>query len=125
MKSAGFAFRTWALDHNNEFPFNVSASQGGSMEYCLRDAKGLDQNSYLHFRVMSNELITPKILVCVADTSKQTATDYANLTAANVSYQVFSAANIKQPQQVLAVCPIHGNELLVDGSVRINTKHRR
>jgi hypothetical protein len=126
MKQLGLAFRTWELDNNDQFPFHVSAAKGGTMEFCLRDASGLDQNSFLHFRVMSNELSTPKILVCAADPSKQPANDFANLTTANVTYKVYTGKEINDTnsQQVLAVCPIHGTILRVDGSVQIKPHFR-
>jgi hypothetical protein len=126
MKQLGLAFRTWGLEHNGEFPFNVSTAKGGTMELSQRDGSGLDQNSYLHFQVMSNELATPRILVCVADSSKVPAANFGNLTPANVSYQIYSGREIndKNPQQTIAICPIHGTVLRVDGSVQQKGKSR-
>ena len=86
---------------------------------CQRGPDGFDKNAFMHFLVMSNELSTPKILVCPADT-KQAALDWQGLQAGNVSYQVRSGESVvdTDPQQVLAVCPIHNNVLRVDGSVQ-------
>jgi len=71
-------------------------------------------------QVLSNELVTPKLLVCPADSSKQAALGFQELNAANVSYQVRSGTNVNpaNPQEVLAVCPVHGHEVLCDGSVQ-------
>jgi hypothetical protein len=68
---------------------------------------------------MSNELVTPKILVCPSDSSKQAASDFVTIGPGNVSYQVRSGTNIAttHPDEVLARCPIHNNELLCDGAV--------
>ena len=63
MKQIGLAFRTWAIDNNGNFPFNVSTNSGGTLELCLPGSDGFDRNAAFHFRVMSNELSTPKILV--------------------------------------------------------------
>jgi hypothetical protein len=120
LKQVGTAFRLWSGDYNDRFPFNVPAKDGGTLESCSRDAEGFDANSWRHFQVMSNELNTPKILVCPEDASKSAALDFASLGAGNVSYQVRSGTNIDEthPEEVLVRCPIHNNEVMVDGSVQ-------
>jgi hypothetical protein len=127
MKQIGLAFRTWELDNKDQFPFNLSATNGGTMEFCLLDSKGFDQNAFLHFRVMSNELSTPRLLACPADLGRQPAMDFTYLQPANVSYQVYSGTNVNDmnPQQALAVCPIHGHVLLCDGSVQQKSRSRK
>ncbi len=128
LKVIGTAFKAWALDNGNQFPFNVSTNKGGTLELCARGGGGFDQNSFRHFLIMSGYLSTPKdlsaantpmILVCPADSSRQPAADFLSLRADNVSYQVRSGTNVNetQPQEVLVRCPIHGHELLCDGSV--------
>ena len=127
MKQIGLAFRTWAIDNGDQLPFNVSTNKGGTLELCVVGSDGFDRNAAFHFQVMSNELSTPKILVCPADTKKQPALDFLSLQPANVSYQVRSGTNITEanPQEILAVCPIHGHVLLCDGSVQTRKKGRR
>jgi hypothetical protein len=127
MKQIGLAFRTWAIDNGDQLPFNVSTNKGGTLELCVVGSDGFDRNAAFHFQVMSNELSTPKILVCPADTKKLSALDFLNLQPANVSYQVRSGTNITEtnPQEILAVCPIHGHVLLCDGSVQTRKKGRR
>ena len=119
MKQIGLSFRTWAIDNDGNFPFNLSTNKGGTLELCMRGTDGFDGNSAVHFQVMSNELGSPKILVCPADTKKQSALNFLSLKPANVSYQVRSGANVTEtnPDQVLAVCPLHNNVLRCDGSV--------
>src|ERR1035438_6366511 len=56
LKQIGLAFRTWAIDNNGPFPFNVSTNTGGTMEFCEVGSDGFDNNAALHFQVMSNEL---------------------------------------------------------------------
>jgi hypothetical protein len=123
LKQVGIAFRTWAVDNNGEFPFNVSAKDGGTRELCARDQDGFDRNSFAHFQVLSNELFSPKVLVCPADTSKQVAMSFngfGQLKAVNVSYLLRSGPNVTDanPQEVLAVCPIHHTVLMADASVQ-------
>jgi hypothetical protein len=120
MKQIGIAFKTWTLDNGDQFPFNVSTNQGGTLELCSRDSDGYDRNSAFHFQVMSNELSTPRILLCPHDSSKRPATDWQHLQPANVSYLVRSGTNITEvnPQEILAICPICGNVLFTDASVQ-------
>jgi hypothetical protein len=126
LKQVGLAFRLWALDNTDRFPFNVPAKEGGTLEFCTRGADGFDTNGWMHFQVMSNELNTPKLLVCPADSSKQYATNFINFGPGNVTYQVRSGTNIDEtyPNELLARCPIHNNELMCDGSVIQRSRKR-
>jgi len=95
LKQFGLAVRVWALDENEKQPPNV---------LCL-----------------SNELVTPKVLVCPAETSRQVAADWSTFTPANCSYEylVTSGTNVAiESNRVLSRCPIHGHIGLCDGSVQ-------
>lgn len=120
LKQIGLAFRIWAVDHDDRFPFNVSTTNGGTLELCAPGESGFDENAFRHFLVMSNELATPKILVCPADSHTHPAANFSQLRAANVTYQVRSGPDINEthPDAVLVHCPIHGHDALCDGSVR-------
>jgi len=61
LKQIGLAFRQWAMDNNGKYPMQVSVTNGGSMELVGSGA------AYVHFRVLSNELNTPKIAFCSWD----------------------------------------------------------
>jgi prepilin-type processing-associated H-X9-DG protein len=81
MKQIGLAFRCWAIDNNDHLPMQVSVTNGGTMELA---ASGL---VFPHFQVMSNELSTPKILLCPEDKNRSYATSFTdNLTDKNLSY---------------------------------------
>ncbi len=68
---------------------------------------------------MSNELNTPKILVCPAETNRPAATSWGTYTSANCSYEYLAASGSdKEPTRVLSRCPIHGHIGLCDGSVQ-------
>lgn len=124
MKQIGLSFRIWAGDNGDKFPFNVSKEQGGTLEYCDRGSDGYDHSAYRIFQVMSNELSTPKILVCPADSVHTVAANFATLQAGNVSYQVRSGERIDEtnPQEVLVYCPVHHHKCLADGSVQMGNK---
>jgi hypothetical protein len=121
LKQVGVAFRLWENDNGDQFPFNTRTNLGGTREFCLPGPDGFDKNSWVHFQVMSNELgNSTRLLICPADTTKQPALDFVHLGAINVSYQIHSGTNVSDinPDTVLAICPIHHNVLLCDGSVR-------
>jgi hypothetical protein len=121
----GLAFRTFAIDNDSRFPFNLSTNFGGTLELCTRASDGFDSNAVIHFQVASNELSTPRILVCPKDRFKKPATGFSLLTADNVTYRLRTGTNITErgPKQVLAVCPIDGNKLYSDGSVMDSKGH--
>jgi prepilin-type N-terminal cleavage/methylation domain-containing protein/prepilin-type processing-associated H-X9-DG protein len=71
LKQIGVAFRTWALDNGDQYPMKVSVAAGGWSDYVgLENNQTIQANSrgvFGIFMVMSNELSTPKILVCPAE----------------------------------------------------------
>ena len=123
LKLIGLAFTTWAFDHDDQFPFNVSTKAGGSKEHCALGSDGFDQNAALHFKALAKELLDSKYLVCPADAAKQPAAEFATLQAVNVSYQLRSGSNLSdgKPDEILAVCPIHKHALRCNGSVQRGT----
>lgn len=108
LKQAGLASRQWAIDNGDKFPAHVSVTNGGAME--LVESGG----TYAVFLVMSNELNTPKILICPADRtpSRIMATSFSfesSQTLAipftnnnNISYFVGLDANETQPNAILS-----------------------
>lgn len=120
MKQICLAARVWSLDHGDQFCFNVSTSTGGSLESCQPGGDNYDRSAFLHFQVMSNELTTPKILVCPEDKTKQAAAVFAELQSWNVSYQLRTGKEINDtnPNEVLIYCPIHHHTGRTDGSVQ-------
>ncbi len=119
LKQIGLAFKEWALGHGARFPFNVSTNEGGTMEFCSVGEDGFDRNAALHFQVMSNELNTPKILVCPEDHLRKRVLTFDKLKPENVTYKLHVGANVsdKNPKGILMVCPIDGNTLYCDGTV--------
>jgi hypothetical protein len=124
MKQINLALRIWSDAHGNRYPFMVSKDQGGSLEYCDRNADGYDLNAVRHFQVLSNELNVPKILVCPEDNSKSAASGFGDLQADNVSYQMLSGEKGQSPnsEEVILHCPIHHHKGYTDGSVHAGKK---
>jgi hypothetical protein len=119
LNQIGIAFRQWAVGSFDSFSFNVSTNAGGTLELCAVGIDGFDRSAVRHFQALSNELSTPKILVCPRDKARKPAVDFASLQAGNVTYQLRSGTNVSDvnPREVLAVCPIDGNILYCDGTV--------
>jgi prepilin-type N-terminal cleavage/methylation domain-containing protein/prepilin-type processing-associated H-X9-DG protein len=81
LKQIGLAFRIWEGDKGDKLPMRVPAKKGGAMEPALRG------NVAPIFQVMSNELSTPKILVCPADADHLIAKSFnAGFDNSTVSY---------------------------------------
>jgi competence protein ComGC len=85
LKQVGLAFRIWAGDNNELFPMQVSTNQGGTREWIG------GPNAFRHFEVMSNELLTPKVLFCPAEPDRWRV--MAALFVTNIPRQVAFASN--------------------------------
>jgi hypothetical protein len=92
LKQIGLAARIWATDNNDVLPAGWLA--------------------------MTNELSTPKLLICPSDKGRSAAQNWASLSAANVSYEYLNPNGSEtNPYVILARCTIHGHVGLSDGSV--------
>jgi prepilin-type processing-associated H-X9-DG protein len=97
LKQLGLTFRMWALDNGDKFPMQVSVTNGGTLELVECGAV------YPHFQVMSNELNTPKILICPEDKSRTAALSFTtNFSSQNLSYFVGVDAVDTSPQMFIS-----------------------
>ena len=119
LKQIWLAFKIWAGDHGDKYPFQVSTNAGGTFELCQRDDEGFDRNAPAHFLVMSNELSTPMVLCCPHDASKILVVDWGKFSAANLSYRLRTDPRINDsnPREILVVCPVDGAVLHCDGTI--------
>lgn len=89
-------FRVWEDDHNNQYPMSISITNKGAMELA---ATG---NVAGCFQVMSNELSTPKILICPQDTIHTIATNFQNdFNNSHISYFINPDASEGYPQEIM------------------------
>jgi len=92
-RQTSLALRLWANDNHDKFPWTLSTTNGGSMG-------SFDWTD--HFRICSNELVTPKILSCPADIARKPGTNWVNLDALlNISYFVCPQANETRPESIV------------------------
>jgi len=109
LKQIGLAMRMWSNDHGERFPFEVDPplpANNNTSDGSRNHALGV----LSHYRAISNELNTPKVLVCGSDASRTRAINFdtapgtANpLNSANqISYFVGTNASETFPQTVLS-----------------------
>lgn len=103
LKQIGLAYRIWEGDNGDIYPMGISVTNGGTMELVQTGTV------VVTFQVMSNELSTPRILVCTGDgynpgdTNATFATDFSSLSNSNISYFVgVDVTNDVNPNMILS-----------------------
>ena len=143
LKQCGLATRVWEGDNNDRYPTAVSSAQGGALEFVHHTPNGPNPPQAPTpdhtpvappligpprvFQIMSNELSTPKVVVCPADSFHTgAATNFGSQGSAGgggpagdfgtnrVSFFIGSDAGETDPQQVL-----YGDENI--GTVAVGT----
>lgn len=124
LKNVGLACRIFATDNNGRFPWDVPVAEGGAADYVAATGGtnfpggpngqvNLQANpAWAVFAVLSNELSTPKIILCPSDSKKRPASTWRAMLASNgtavtdpnksVSYYVGLTASEEQPQSILS-----------------------
>src|ERR1051325_2523528 len=95
LKQVGLAYRIWSNDHGDQFPF-ASTNADSSLAFAN------SPQVFRHYALMSNELNTPKILVCLVDQKRTAATDFGTLSNTNLSYFVGLDAREDSPNSLLS-----------------------
>ena len=96
LKEISLGYRIWEQDNRDLYPMAVSVTNGGAMEWAAAgDVAAV-------FQVMSNELSTPKILICPQDVMHAPAANFATgFSAKNISYFASVNASEANPQMML------------------------
>ena len=92
LKNIGLAFRIFATDNGDRFPWMVFATNG------LDPASIPIQNMYM---ALSNEFPSPRRLHCPADAERNPAKSFEALTVNNISYFIGLSADESRPQSLL------------------------
>ena len=119
LKNIGLAFRIFSTDNSDQYPMNLPVAQGGSADY-----NALPLLIYQHFAALSNELSTPRIVVCPTDQRTEATTFASNVVAnannrtvvpfnsnKNISYFVGLEADETKPQ-----CFLSGDRNILDAT---------
>ena len=97
LKQIGLAFRTWDGDYNDTYPARYFTNADGSMKFA--DAA----NAYRSFQVISNELVSFRVLHCPQDDKRPLATDWdSGLSGKNISYFIGLDADETAPTLLLS-----------------------
>jgi prepilin-type N-terminal cleavage/methylation domain-containing protein/prepilin-type processing-associated H-X9-DG protein len=111
LKEISLACRIWEGDHGNKYPMDVSVTNGGTMEL-----SEVGTDAWRNFLVMSNELTTPRILICPAD-QRNEATDFGpSFGNTNISYFINLDAAGANPQM-----PLFGDDNFEMGGVPVES----
>ncbi len=97
LRNVDLALTIFATDNQGLYPWQLSVTNGGTKEL-PNDLASLAT----HFRTLSNELSTPKLLICPQDQRRQWATNFATLTSNNLSYFLGLDATEEVPQSILS-----------------------
>jgi type II secretory pathway pseudopilin PulG len=109
LKQIGLAFRIWEGDNADKNPMQLAATNDAMMKL-IRGG-----SSYILWQTMSNELGTPKILLCPLDTEHIAATNFsAGFSDANISYFLNFDTSDAYPQMILS-----GDDNLAVNGVRV------
>jgi prepilin-type processing-associated H-X9-DG protein len=96
VKQLGLSFRQWAMDYGDRLPMAVPMEQGGTKDHPLA------HEAWVHFWVLSNEINTPKVLVCPEDKQRSAREEFtASGSLKNVSYFVSLDAEHDQQRLLL------------------------
>ena len=109
LKQVGLSFRLWEGDNNDKYPMAVTPANGGVSTF-INTGGNTGITAYntnccvAVFQVMSNQLSTPKIVLCPSENGTKTAATNFNtgfFGTNNVSYFVNGDAAETDPQMVL------------------------
>lgn len=83
----GVGLQTWAFDHGDNVPWLIPSAAGGSNGRTL---------AYESWRVISNHVVSPQLMVCPAS-KRQEAASFGRMLDANLSYVVGSDSDLRSP----------------------------
>lgn len=76
LKQVGLSVRQWAMDNSDRYPWSVANARGGVRNALLPNGTAVTaqgaQWTHFAFAVLSNEVNTPKVLVCPSDDRAET-----------------------------------------------------
>jgi len=94
LKNIGLAVRIYATDNNDHFPWEIPDQKGEIHINYLSDPA-------VYIRDLTNELSTPKILICPGD-NREEATNWTQFSRTNLTYFISPDAAEPFPNSFLA-----------------------
>ncbi len=77
-KQVSLSFRLWSLDRDGHYPWQVATDDGGTRTL---------PEAWKHFAVVSNEVVTPRVLHCASDEDKLVAEDFSDASSGFATLQ--------------------------------------
>jgi len=110
LKEIGLAFRVWEGDNGDKYPMKFAVTNGDMMKLIC------NEKSFVLWQTMSNELGSPKLLLCPEDTEHNEAPNNfsTEFSDANISYFFNLDAAEAYPQMIL-----DGDDNLAVNGVRV------
>ena len=96
LKQVALGFRMWSIDHEERFPWQVPASEGGTKEFATLPYAAV------HFVLVSNEFNSPKILTCPDDANRSRTADWRAPLHGSLSYFAGISAHETIPSAILS-----------------------
>ena len=96
LKQVGLATRLYVNDLGGQFSWQVPMASNGTLELAT------SPQVFRHFQALSNELVTPKVLVCPSDRQRIKTADFVRFSNTNLSYFVSLDARENAPQLILS-----------------------
>jgi prepilin-type N-terminal cleavage/methylation domain-containing protein len=97
LKQVGLGMRLWADSNDNKYPWKIDQALGGTKP----DGSG-NATVEFQFSVISNELVSTKLLLCPLDGRRVPATNFSSVFQTNISYAVCNEADEKRPRMFLS-----------------------
>ncbi len=103
LRQIGLGFQLFANEHNGKLPMQVSTHDGGTAELVNPTNQGSAPfaSAHRHLQALSNELVTPKLLLCAMD-SRVPAVSFPSVRNTNVSFFVNVRAENGRATVILA-----------------------
>ena len=97
LKQLGLAYKIWAGDNKDKYPMEISVTNGGAMELMNTP------DAWKLYQVISNELGTPKVIICPEDSLRTSAaTNFGEDLKNKISYFVSLDTTQQNPQFLLS-----------------------
>ncbi len=87
LRNLGLGYRMWSDDNESRYPWQLDLTRGGTKTI---------PNAWQHHYILSNEIVTPKLLFCPSDSARTKSFEwgeYATLGDKAVSYFVGTEAS--------------------------------
>jgi len=92
LKQSGIAFRLFATDNGDRFPMGLGTNDGGVADWIGTTPGAKPLEAWRVFAVLSNELATPKTVLCPSDSSRVASSNFVGMAGGlNAWYNTVTA----------------------------------